>query len=208
MKNREGYNIWAATYDTVMNKTRDLEAHALKKTLGNNRTSHVLEIGCGTGKNTSWLAQQAQTVTSLDFSEEMIAKAQEKIIYNNVTFLQADLTQDWPSLTRPADLIVASLVLEHIEDLDFIFDQAKNILTVNGLFYICELHPFKQYSGSKARFETNDGLVELDCYTHNVSDYLHAAKNNGFDNIETEEWFDDNNRKNIPRLVSLLFRKL
>jgi protein-L-isoaspartate O-methyltransferase len=35
----------------------------------------VLEIGCGTGKNTSVLAQIGEKVLALDFSENMIEKA-------------------------------------------------------------------------------------------------------------------------------------
>ena len=40
-----------------------------------------------------------------------------------------------------------------IEKIDFVFGQARKVLRANGLFYIGELHPFKQYQGSKARFE-------------------------------------------------------
>lgn len=208
MNNQEGYNTWAATYDTVINKTRDLEAKVLRKTLTGHKFSHILEAGCGTGKNTSWLASLATNLTAFDLSEEMMNKARQKVNDPHVAFRQADLTQSWPSLSQPADLIVSSLVLEHIEDLDFIFKEAGAALENNGLFYICELHPFKQYSGSKARFETNDGLVVLDCFTHHISDYIKAAVKHGFTLQEVDEWFDEDNEKELPRLVSFVFRKV
>ncbi|GAA0890736.1 hypothetical protein GCM10009122_04150 [Fulvivirga kasyanovii] len=208
MNNQEGYNTWAATYDTVINKTRDLEAKVLRKTLAGHKFSHILEAGCGTGKNTSWLASLATNLTAFDLSEEMMNKARQKVNDTHVTFHQADLTQNWPSLAQPADLIVSSLVLEHIEDLDFIFNEANAALGNNGLFYICELHPFKQYSGSKARFETNEGLVVLDCFTHHISDYIKAAVKHGFTLQEIDEWFDEDNEKELPRLVSFVFRKI
>ncbi|UII32348.1 class I SAM-dependent methyltransferase [Fulvivirga ulvae] len=208
MNNQEGYNTWAATYDTVINKTRDLEAKVLRKTLADRKFAHILEAGCGTGKNTSWLASLTSNLTAFDLSEEMMNKARQKVNNTHVSFRQADLTQSWPPLAQPADLIVSSLVLEHIEDLDFIFKEASAALENNGLFYICELHPFKQYSGSKARFETNEGLVVLDCFTHHISDYIKAAVKHGFTLQEIDEWFDEDSAKELPRLVSFVFRKV
>lgn len=208
MDNKEGYNTWAATYDTVVNKTRDLEAKVLRKTLDGHQFNHILEAGCGTGKNTPWLASLATTLTAFDLSEEMMSKAQEKVTGQHVSFRQADLTQSWPALAQPADLIVSSLVLEHIEDLDFIFKEANTVLAKGGLFYICELHPFKQYSGSKARFETNEGLVVLECYTHHMSDYVKAAGKHGFTMAQTDEWFDGDSANEIPRLISFVFKKV
>ncbi len=79
MNVQQSYNNWAEQYDTNDNKTRDLEAIALRKTLSNISFDAVLEIGCGTGKNTAWLLEKAKLVTAIDLSEEMLAKAKEKI---------------------------------------------------------------------------------------------------------------------------------
>ncbi|HEV8590901.1 MAG TPA: hypothetical protein VGQ55_02280, partial [Pyrinomonadaceae bacterium] len=76
-----------------------------------------------------------------------------------------------------------------------------------GHFYICELHPVKQYAGNKARFETDDGVRVLDCFVHNVTDYTNAAVANGFSISRIEEWFDDGDRTQIPRLISFLFKR-
>ena len=97
--------------------------------------------------------------------------------------------------------------VEHIENLDFIFKEAFAKLKSNGLFFICELHPFKQYNGTKARFETETGLTELEVYTHNISEFTSTAFKNGFKILELKEWFDDFNEKEIPRLVSFVFQK-
>jgi ubiquinone/menaquinone biosynthesis C-methylase UbiE len=71
MDTREAYNKWALQYDTNKNKTRDLEAKALKSILINIPSRSVLEIGCGTGKNTGWFAERAQQITVIYLSEEM-----------------------------------------------------------------------------------------------------------------------------------------
>ena len=103
------------------------------------------------------------------------------------------------------DLITCSLVLEHIENLDFVFQQARKVLKSGGLFYIGELHPFKQYQGSKARFETETGTFELECFVHHISDFFDAAKKNNFEIIELKEWFDGDKKTQMPRLLTLIF---
>jgi ubiquinone/menaquinone biosynthesis C-methylase UbiE len=50
MNIKEAYNHWAKQYDTNLNKTRDLEAVALRESLANISFQTCLEIGCGTGK--------------------------------------------------------------------------------------------------------------------------------------------------------------
>ena len=93
MDTRQAYNIWALQYDTSENKTRDLEAKALRATLANISFNSCLEIGCGTGKNTEWLITKAKHITAVDLSEGMLVKAKEKIDSDNVNFLQADITR-------------------------------------------------------------------------------------------------------------------
>ena len=58
MNTREAYNKWSEQYDTNINRTRDLEAVALRKTLSVIPFKRCLEIGCGTGKNTEWLVNR------------------------------------------------------------------------------------------------------------------------------------------------------
>lgn len=206
MLNRQLYNSWSATYDTVENKTRDLEGRACREILSRIRFKTVIELGCGTGKNTIWLAERAKHVTAIDLSEEMQAVAREKVKTENVSFELANIAQPWNFSVKKADLITCSLILEHIEDLGFVFEQASQRLNSGGHFYICELHPFKQYAGTKARFENEDGLQILECYTHNISDYFHAARKHGFSLIQLDEWFDGDDRTTIPRLLSFLFK--
>jgi ubiquinone/menaquinone biosynthesis C-methylase UbiE len=206
MDNQQGYNSWAANYDTVLNKTRDLEAVALRQTLSRFTFSEVLEIGCGTGKNTGWLLTHAQSVVGMDFSEEMLRKAKEKITAGHVQFKQADIRLAWDLDLHRFDLLTCSLVLEHVQDIDFIFKQAKQVLKAGGLFYISELHPFRQYRGSKARFDTENGVVELECYVHHISDFFQTAQSNGFQCMDLQEWFDNDDKTTLPRLVSLVFR--
>lgn len=199
------YNAWAASYDSMDNVTRDMEARVLRNTFLNPHYGNILELGCGTGKNTGWLSEKADFVTAIDLSQKMMAKAKEKINAENVTFKEADITVDWPVKPGWANLITCSLVLEHVEDLGVIFSEAARALKRNGKLYICELHPGRQYTGSRAKFENEDGLQMPPAYVHHLSDYLDAAKANKFELMDLNEHFDEDDRKNVPRLLSLIF---
>lgn len=207
MSIEQAYNIWANQYDTNENRTRDLDKKCTIETLSKYEFSNVLELGCGTGKNTEWLLAHAQQIIGLDFSEEMLKKAKEKIVDSKVTFKKANLTQNWGVDNNFVDLITCSLTLEHIENLDYIFNQAYLKLKKEGLFFISELHPFKQYSGSKARYETEAGTKELEVYIHHVSEYIDEAKKNGLQLLELKEWFDVGAEHGLPRLISFVFKK-
>jgi 2-polyprenyl-3-methyl-5-hydroxy-6-metoxy-1,4-benzoquinol methylase len=206
MSVQQAYNSWASQYDTNLNKTRDLEALALREVLSGISFSNCLEIGCGTGKNTEWLVQKAQHITAVDLSDEMLAKARAKITSGTVDFKQADITKPWTFGTN-FDLVTFSLVLEHIENLEPIFREVAAALQPGGHVYIGELHPFKQYSGSKARFDTEEGLQVVECYNHNISDFIQAAKKHGLTLVDVNEYFDDNNRSEIPRIAVIILKK-
>ncbi|MDQ3042450.1 MAG: class I SAM-dependent methyltransferase [Acidobacteriota bacterium] len=205
MDNQQAYDVWAENYDTMTNKTRDLEAKALRASVLFSAPLDVLEIGCGTGKNTEWLAAKAKHLVAADFSAEMLAKAKKKNTANNVEFRQFDLRDEWEFSENEFDLVTCSLALEHIENIDFVFGQANRVLRPGGLFYIGELHPFKQYQGSKARFDTESGVFELECFVHHVSEIYAAAKINNFELVELKEWFDDD-KTAIPRLITMIFQ--
>jgi ubiquinone/menaquinone biosynthesis C-methylase UbiE len=207
MNPQQAYNSWASQYDTNDNKTRDLEAKALRDILSTISFNTVLEIGCGAGKNTEWLLQKAQRITAVDLSEEMLSKAKEKIQSDNIEFIQFDINNDWNFTERTFDLIAFSLVLEHIENLDHIFKEVYKKLNDEGFVYIGELHPFKQYSGTKARFETKEGLQIVQCYNHHISDFIQSAKKYGLKLIGLDEYFDNEDKTSIPRILILLFQK-
>jgi len=207
MSIEKAYNIWAATYDSNLNKTRDLDEIVTKKILNKPSYGHILELGCGTGKNTQWLIKKCDSLTAFDFSEEMLEIAKQKISSKNVTFKQQDFTQNWNLTPNSIDLITCNLVLEHIRDLNLIFKKASEVLKDNGQFYICELHPFKQYSGSKAKFNDGTTIQELEVYTHHITDYTDAAIQNGFDLLQIKECFDLNKNEGVPRLINFIFSK-
>lgn len=207
MNVQEAYNNWAAQYDTNLNKTRDLEATSLRTMLADISFDRCLEIGCGTGKNTVWLVEKATQVTAVDLSPEMLVKAREKINSSNVNFVQADITKPWSFVNGAFDLVTFSLVLEHIENLSAIFEKTAAALNSGGHVYIGELHPFKQYTGSKARFETEQGTQVVTCHNHHISEFIQSAMQHGLAPVNINEFFDEDQQE-IPRILSLVLKKV
>lgn len=212
MSTQSHYDLWSSQYDTNANKTRDLEAICVRKLLEQIPFRNVLEIGAGTGKNTTWFFTRATHLVAVDLSAEMLHLAKAKIgeIENPTCateFIQADITQPWNFGEGSYDLVSFSLMLEHIEHLKPIFAEAAKALAQGGHVYIGELHPFKQYLGTKAKYMTEAGEVFVDCFNHHVSDFIGTAQRHGLELIALEEFFDDDDRTGVPRILGLVFRK-
>ena len=199
------YDAWAYQYDSNINPTRDLDKAITKKSLSNLNFSNVLELGCGSGKNTEWLITRANKLVGLDFSASMLNLARNKITSKKVTFINADLNEKWPVNNNSFDLITINLTLEHIEILDHIFNSMFMKLTKGGKCFVCELHPKKQLAGSKARFEENGTEILLDVFQHSELDYVQSAERAGLNLLTKKYWYDNEN--DLPRLISFLFEK-
>src|SRR3990172_6982858 len=207
MNIKDAYDRWSASYDADENLTRDLDQRVTRITLAEWKCKSVIEIGCGTGKNRALLSQISDKVHAVDISSGMLKKAREKPGPNNVSYSMADITKPWPFADRCADLIVCNLVLEHVKDVSFIFSQASRLLVEGGRFFICELHPFRQYQGKKAGFQSERGATEIQAFVHHLSEFIDAAMQNGFALASFKEWWHEKDQNKLPRLVSFIFRK-
>jgi len=207
MKIQDAYNEWSDSYDSDINLTRDLDSKLTRELLADLGLDSILELGCGTGKNTSFLAQLGGRVEAVDFSQGMIQKAREKVRAGNVTFSTMDITQTWNFADETFDLITCNLVLEHIKDLSPVFSEASRCLKSGGQFLINELHPFRQYDGRKARFERGDETVEVDAFVHHISDFTNVASTNGLNLLRFNEYWHEADENKPPRIVSFIFEK-
>jgi malonyl-CoA O-methyltransferase len=207
MNIQSAYNIWSEYYDEDLNLTRDLDAQTVRNEFSNCKFDSILEVGCGTGKNTTFFSEIADKVYAIDFSEGMINKAKEKVKSKNVVFTQADITQQWPIESNTIKLVTCNLILEHIENLDFIFSEANRCLKERGKFFINELHPFRQYVGKKAVYIESGEVKEIDAFIHNISDFINVANKNGFKLLKLNEYWHELDKNKLPRIISLLFNK-
>lgn len=168
----------------------------------------MVEIGCGTGKNTVWLASRAAHVVALDFSAKMIALAKGRVQSDRVRFIEHDVRQPWPVPEQPADLITCNLVLEHIEDICPVFAHARQALRPGGTFFIAEFHPFRQLLGRQARFrDASAEVIKVLAFLHDTSAFVTAGLAEGLELMQLSEWRDDDaEASDPPRLLTITFR--
>ena len=204
---QNAYNEWSQTYDSDENLTRDLDQQVTKSFLGDRHFDSILEIGCGTGKNTEFISTIGEAIRAVDFSQGMIERAKRRVQAENVHFSLMDITKPWDFEHHSFDLIVCNLVLEHIQDLSFVFGEGGRTLRSGGRFFINELHPFRQYDGKKARFYRNEQKIEVDAFVHHVSDFLLAARNSGLALLHLDEYWHEADQNKLPRILSLFFER-
>lgn len=103
----------------------------IKPYLGNN----VLEIGCGNGNFTVFLAQQAQQLTAIDLNQEYVTLTKTRLKNSsNVTILHGDVTKI--ELQNYYDTIIMLDVLEHIEHDVATLEKLNQLLMPGGTLII------------------------------------------------------------------------
>ncbi|WP_437963665.1 class I SAM-dependent methyltransferase [Sorangium sp. So ce260] len=203
------YDRWAATYDGDPNRTRELSAAVLRQRGLSLAGRDVIEIGCGTGLNTQWLAERAGSVLALDFSEGMLRQARARVDSPRVRFVQHDIRAAWPVAGGSSDIVIAMLVLEHIEHVAAVFAEAVRALRAGGELFLCELHPMRQMRGGQANFVNGEtGEPErVPAFLHDVSEYVNAGLSSGYELVHLGEWRDaEAARSDLPRLLSVHLR--
>jgi ubiquinone/menaquinone biosynthesis C-methylase UbiE len=202
------YDRWASAYDTDANATRDLDAMIVRRFAPDVSRLEVLELGCGTGKNTSWFAERARHVTAMDFSAGMLAVASARVS-GSVDFIQHDVRTPWPVANSSVNVVIGDLVLEHVQDVAFVFAEAARVLRPGGRVFFCELHPFRQIRGGQAHFTdpSTGKTVYVEAFAHSVTEYLMGGLAAALTLEGVGEWLGDNDGGGPPRLFSVLFRK-
>jgi malonyl-CoA O-methyltransferase len=71
---------------------------------------------------------------------------------------------------------------------------------------VSELHPFRQYEGTQARFEDAMGNeVKVAAFTHHVSEFVEAGQRAGLCLVDLREWWHEEDSGRPPRLLTLEF---
>ena len=207
------YDRWAASYDTDANKTRDLDASVLRLKAPNVSGLDVLELGPGTGKNTTWIAKRARSVIGLDASPGMLAIAQQRLVAegaaDTVELMNHDIADEWPLADESVDVVIGDLVLEHVHRVGHVFAEAARVLRFDGSVFVCELHPIRQFLGGRAHFVDpgSKAVVNVPVFRHTVSEFVNAGISAGLVLERMDDWFDADRPDAPPRLLSVLFRK-
>lgn len=117
----------------------------------------VVEMGCGFGHLSRWLADAgAGSVVGIDLSEKMLAAARAATDDPRVTYRRADL--DTLELeAESADLIVSSLTFHYVEDFPRLAGMLYRALTPSGDLVFSVEHPIYSARAVPEWSETEDG---------------------------------------------------
>ncbi len=133
----------------------------------------ALDVGCGEGRNTLFLAQNGYTVDAVDSSQTAIEKlqllAEEYSVRPSITLTVADIkTIDFP---QKYDLAVISYVFPFLKrsDIVMVLQKVKDSLTLGGCIYVSAVttddNEYHQYSKEQQPVEPRTFFSPgLQCY--------------------------------------------
>lgn len=110
-----------------------LKEYELKQPRLSSRLS-VLDLGCGGGLLSNFLAQANYQVTGIDLSLSSISLAQRKDATQTVRYLQGDV-KALPFENQSFDVVCAMDLLEHVEEPNLVIKEASRVLKPQGLFF-------------------------------------------------------------------------
>lgn len=204
LKTAQAYDLWANVYDTdgnflqaldtIQMKTLLPRVLALLETSMGARPWKLMDLGCGTGRNTAALVEVAGSqVVGLDVSDGMLNVARQRledaVASGRLRLEVLDLIEQPvpPSLEEWADAIVSTLVIEHIPAEDF-FRQLSRMLKPGGFLLLTNMH--SEMGGiSQAGFIDPDTgeKIRPASYAHTVQDVETEAAKYGLEVIDTME---------------------
>jgi len=132
-------------------KTFDLEDEsffrqvniALKRMLGNVEGKKVLDIGCGRGNISFYLARKGANVIGIDLSKNFINFCKKKINKVNLKVDFRVMNAQIPDFeNKTFDIIVGSRIIHHLPDIELFFRECKRLLKKKG--FITFIEPLKK----------------------------------------------------------------
>lgn len=111
---------------------------------GINPGNRVLDLGSGAGNDVFVVRSiigESGAVTGLDFTDEMLAKAEknnEKMGFTNVNFVKGDI-ENIPLPEKSYDVVISNCVLNLVPDKPRAFSEIKRVLKPGGHFCISDI---------------------------------------------------------------------
>jgi SAM-dependent methyltransferase len=182
---RSGYGEWVATYEQTVEDAMDIE---LLDALESVRwEGEVADLGCGTGRTGAWLAERGvEAIDGVDLTPEMLAVARERGVHRKL--VEADVTATGLD-DEHYDLVVTSLVDEHLADLRPLYAEAYRLAKPGATYVLIGYHPhFIMATGMPTHYDSASGeSVAIETHLHLLSDHTAAALAAGWELAELKE---------------------
>ena len=104
----------------------------MRNLVPNDNCLDILDIGCGTGLNASFLSSKGHNVIGIDISSAAIQKFHE----SGHVGLVCDIAEGLPFNDNKFDLVYASEVIEHLADTDEFLAECNRVLKPNGIILL------------------------------------------------------------------------
>jgi SAM-dependent methyltransferase len=204
---RDGYDLWAETYDWTSNPLVALDRRVTFGALSPRPRERVLDAGCGTGTHLASIYGARSRPVGLDFSHGMLRVARSKA--PGAALVQADLNREFPVRRHAFDAVLSALVSEHLLDLRRFFTETFAVLRRGGRLVFSAFHPELARAGIEANFEQDGTEYRLGAEHYTTSDYLNHMSDAGFRNLHWREYVvDERLIQEVPRARKYLGRPL
>jgi ubiquinone/menaquinone biosynthesis C-methylase UbiE len=95
----------------------------------------VLDLACGEGYGSAFLARRAASVVGVDVDEATIVQARRTYYQENLQFVVAS-ADNLPLLDGSVDTITCFETIEHLEDHEAMLDEFRRVLAPGGVLFI------------------------------------------------------------------------
>lgn len=228
MQVQESKEIWnenAKFWDNAMGDEsnefhREVVRPRVTELLSPNPTDYILDIACGNGNYSAYLALKGISVVAFDYSEKMIelAKKRQSQYADKIEFQVADATNKESLLAlRHARLFtkaVSNMAIMDITEIEPLFLAVNELLETNGIFVFATQHPCfvtltEQYMTAHSYYGIAiEGQPKEQLYYHrSMQDIFNLCFKTGFviDGFYEECY---KNNKEIPMVMTVRARKV
>jgi SAM-dependent methyltransferase len=200
---REGYDLWADTYDQTPNPVVAMDSRHTLNLLNPQPGQKILDAGCGTGRNLTRIRGAGAKPCGLDFSLGMLRVAKRAV--PDVPLFQADLQAEFPFRSAQFSAVLCALIGEHLDNLALTLSQLWRALEPGGTMVFSVYHPDLAEAGKEANFQLGETEYRLGAIRYTTADYIEMTSAAGFREIQSFEYAGDQELiTQIPSAAELL----